>query len=122
MILKDRTRKRIRFILSVAVVGAVLATFSEVRHGICKAATAMFGATAIDTTDTIPIQNLKGAYARPLMTFNSQQLRVGIRRHTPNVNHEIARRLIRQLMVIRPQAAGGIAERGDAVLQVQGGG
>lgn len=71
MTLNDRTRKRLRVVLSVVVVSAVLATSSEVREGICKAVEVMIGGRS-DRTNVAPVRDLGKPYARPSMIFDGR--------------------------------------------------
>ena len=66
MTLDDRTRRRIRLVLSIAVVGAVLATSSEVREGVCKVIETMVGGRS-ERTNASPVRDLRESYARPSM-------------------------------------------------------
>lgn len=68
MTLNDRTRKRLRLVLSVVVVGAVLATFSEVREGVCKAVAVVIGGRS-NRTNVAPVRDSGKPYARPSMIF-----------------------------------------------------
>jgi hypothetical protein len=72
MTLNDRARKRMRFILSVVVIGAVLATFSEVRDGICRVATEMIGAVTSDSASVAIPQSRRKFSVRPSMMFSVQ--------------------------------------------------
>ncbi len=73
MTLNGRTRKRLRLVLSVVVVGAVLATSSEVREGVCKAVGMMVGGKS-DRTNVAPVRDPGKPYARPSMIFDGRPL------------------------------------------------
>lgn len=71
MTLNDRTRKRLRFLLSAVVVSIVLATSSEVREGICKAVEAMIGGRS-ERTSVAPVRDLRKSYARPSINIDGR--------------------------------------------------
>ena len=71
MTLTDRTRKRLRLLLSIVVVSAVLATSSEVREGICKVAVMVVGGRR-ERTRVSPVRDLRKTYARPSILLGSQ--------------------------------------------------
>ena len=73
MTLNDRTRKRLHLVLSAVVVGAVLATSSEVREGVCKAVEMMIGGRG-DRTNVSPVRDPVKPYARPFMMFDGRPL------------------------------------------------
>ncbi len=69
MILTDRTQKRLRLLLSVAVVCAVLATLSEVRKGIGWAVSAVCGTS--HRTAVVPVHR-SGGSAPSMISRNGQ--------------------------------------------------
>ena len=71
MTLTDRTQRRLRFVLSIAIVGAVLSTSSEVREGVCKVMEVMTGGRS-ERTRVAPVRDLRRPYARPSIVLDGR--------------------------------------------------
>ena len=71
MTFTDRTQKRLRVLLSVVVVCAVLATFSDVRKVIGQAVSAVCGKN--HSALVAPVHQIRSSTARPSMIFHDRR-------------------------------------------------